>query len=198
MIHKRVAIYARISSATQDYERQIAELTKFASDRKYEIIGIFKEIKQGKARLKEREKVLELAKKKEIDAILVSELFRWGRSSTDLILTLEQLYNWKVGLICYNGYEFDFNSSQGKLFAGLLAILAEFERDLISERVKSGLALAKSKGKKLGRPQGTCSKQKKLKTKILSLRSEGKSYREIAKYLNCSVNTVKSVINPTL
>jgi hypothetical protein len=85
----------------------------------------------------ERKKSLALAQAREIDVILVTELTRWGRSMLDLFHTLQDLQSWDVSLVAQTGLQFDLRSSaQGKLIASLMAALAEFERDLLRERVR--------------------------------------------------------------
>jgi DNA invertase Pin-like site-specific DNA recombinase len=107
---------------------------------------------------------------------------------------MQLLQSWGVSLIAQNGFQFDLTTPHGKLIAQLLASLAEFERDLIRERVKSGISLAKSRGRSIGRRAGQCPQQEKLKSKILSLKREGRSIRAIAKDLNCSPGTVQKVL----
>ena len=102
----------------------------------------------------ERAKVLALARAHEIDAILVTELSRWGRSTQDLVQTLDDLHGWKVSVLAQTGLSFDLSTASGKLMRTIMAGLAEFERDLIRERVKSGLASARARGVKLGRQAG--------------------------------------------
>ena len=87
-----------------------------------------------------RHRVLQLAQVRRIDAVLVTELSRWGRSTQDLLDTLYQLAGWKVSLAAINGMTFELNTPHGRIMATLLAGIAQFERDLLSERVKSGLA----------------------------------------------------------
>lgn len=192
----RVAIYARVSTNDQNCDRQIRDLTDYAQRCDYEVVGIYKETGSGKKNdRKERAKVIDLARARKIDAILVTELTRWGRSTSDLLETMQLLKSWNVSLIAQNGFQFDLSTPHGKLIAQLLASLAEFERDLICERVKSGLSLAKARGKRLGRAAGTCPQQQKLRNKILSLRDEGMSIRRIATNLDCSPGTVQKVLN---
>ena len=94
----------------------------------------------------ERKKVLALAQARDIDAILVTELTRWGRSMLDLFHTLQDLQAWNVSLVAQTGLQFDLRSAQGKLIASLMSALAEFERDLLRERVRSGIAAARKRG----------------------------------------------------
>ncbi len=99
----------------------------------------------------ERAKVLKLARAHEIDAVLVTELSRWGRSTQDLVQTLDDLHGWKVSVLAQTDLSFDLSTASGKLMRTIMAGLAEFERDFIRERVKSGLAAARARGVKLGR-----------------------------------------------
>lgn len=133
----RAAIYCRVSTADQSCERQEFDLRAFAGRAGYDVVGIFKETGSGtKLDRAERKKVLALAQSRQIDAILVTELSRWGRSTLDLLNTLRELENWKVSVIAMNGMAFDLSSPYGRMLATFLSGIAEFERDLISERVK--------------------------------------------------------------
>ena len=146
---QRAAIYARVSTADQSCERQVAELTAFASRTGHEVAGIFRETASGtRNNRRERGRIMELAQARKIDAILVTELSRWGRSTQDLLDTLHRLAGWKVSVIAMNGMTFELDTPHGRMMATMLAGIARFERDLISERVKSGLAAAKARGKK--------------------------------------------------
>lgn len=191
----RTVIYSRVSTADQSCERQEQELVKYARRAGHEILDTFRETESGaKNNRKERNKVLALAQSRKIDAVLVSELSRWGRSTVDLLNTLSQLDSWNVSLIAMNGMTFDLSTSHGRMMATFLAGIAEFERDLISERVKSGLAAAKRRGKKLGRQQGQRPKSDRLTPQVLRFRYEGRSYRWIAKDLKISKNTVMAIV----
>ena len=151
----RIAIYARVSTADQDCDRQVRELRAFARRLGAKVVGIFKETASGsKNDRTERKKVLALAQARQIDAVLVSELSRWGRSLLDLIETLQALQSWKVSMLAVSGLQLDLSTPHGKLLAGVLASLAEFERDLLRERVKSGLAAAPARGRVIGRQKG--------------------------------------------
>ncbi|MFS8368593.1 recombinase family protein, partial [Acetobacter oryzifermentans] len=121
-------------------------------------------------------------------------LSRWGRSTIDLISTLQELESYRVSLIAITGMTFDLATPHGRMLATVLAGIAEFERDLISERVKSGLAAARARGKVLGRQKGERPKSDRLAPKVLALVAEKRSYRWIARDLGISKNTVAAIV----
>jgi putative DNA-invertase from lambdoid prophage Rac len=142
----QVAIYCRVSTDDQSCERQERDLRAFAKRAGHKIVATFRETASGADNARpERAKVLALAQAHDIDAILVTELSRWGRSTQDLVQTLDDLHGWKVSVLAQTGLSFDLSTSSGKLMRTIMAGLAEFERDLIRERVKSGLASARAR-----------------------------------------------------
>ena len=148
-INRRVALYCRISTSEQSAERQEYDLKAFAERSGYEVIAVFTEVASGaKNDRPERAKVMQLARDRKIDAILVTELTRWGRSTTDLLSTIQELADWKISLIAQSGkLDFDLTTASGKLMLTLMAALSEFERGLLTERVNSGLAAARKRAK---------------------------------------------------
>lgn len=192
---QKVAIYCRVSTNDQSCQRQERELKTYARKSGWNLVGVWKETASGtKDNRKERQAILALAQARQINIILVTELTRWGRSTIDLIHTLQQLQSWNVSLIAQSGLQFDLKTSQGKLIASIMASLAEFERDLIRERVKSGLAAAKARGKKLGRQPGQRIKSDRLSPKVIGLVENGLSYRSIASQLKISKTTVTDIV----
>jgi putative DNA-invertase from lambdoid prophage Rac len=146
------ALYCRVSTADQTCARQERDLRAFAKKAGYKVVGVWKETASGaKQERAERKKVLALAQARKVDVILVTELTRWGRSMLDLFHTLQDPQAWGVSLVAQTGLQFDLHRAQGKLFASLMAALAEFERDLPCERVRSGIAPARKRGVELGR-----------------------------------------------
>jgi putative DNA-invertase from lambdoid prophage Rac len=142
--------------------------------------AVFKETESGaKNDRAERKHVMALAQARKIDAILVTELSRWGRSTQDLVQTLDDLHSWKVSVFAQTGLSFDLGTAGGKLMRTIKAGLAEFERDLIRERVKSGLAATRARGVVLGRQVGQRPSDKKAK-RVLAMHLDGLSYRLIA------------------
>ena len=167
---QRVALYCRVSTADQSCARQERDLIAFAGRADYEVVGTFKETGSGmKLERVERRKVMALAQARHIDAVLVTELSRWGRSTTDLLATLKELETRRVSLIALNGMAFDLATPHGRMIATVLAGIAEFERDLSQERIRSGIAAAKARGKRLGRQPGQRPKSDRLAPKVLGL-----------------------------
>jgi putative DNA-invertase from lambdoid prophage Rac len=169
-------------------------LEAFADRAGYEVVATFTETASGTRNdRQERAKVMAMAQARKIDAVLVTELTRWGRSTIDLLSTLQELHNQRVSVIAQTGNQFDLDSAQGKMIAGLLSVLSQFERDLISERTRSGLALAVARGKKLGRQEGQ-NPSDKYARKVLKFVAAGKSYRWIAEELHISPTTVMMIV----
>ncbi|MEW8000904.1 MAG: recombinase family protein [Candidatus Thiodiazotropha endolucinida] len=192
---QRAAIYCRVSTADQSCDRQAKDLRAFAKRGDYQVIKVFKETGSGtKLDRAERKKIMALAQARKIDCVLVTELSRWGRSTIDLLGTLRELESWKVSVIAMSGMTFDLSTPHGRMMATFLSGIAEFERDLISERVKSGLAAAKARGRKLGRQPGQRPKSDRLTPKVVALVDEGRSYRWIARDLGISKNTVMDIV----
>ena len=189
---QHVALYTRVSTSDQSCERQIAELAAYAARSGFEIVATVKETASGaKNDRTERKKVMDLARKRLINMVLVTELSRWGRSTTDLRTTIEDLANQQVAVRALNGPDMDISTAQGKLMVNLLAAISEFERDLLQERIKSGIAHARSKGTKSGRAIGrpTFNRTERVKH-LLNL---GRSVRNVAAELSISKTTVMKI-----
>ncbi len=137
---------------------------------------------------------MELAQARKIDAVLVTEMTRWGRSTQDLMDTLGQLASWDVSLIAQTGLTFDLSTPQGKLITNLMASLAEFEHDLLRERVRSGVTAAKARGQTFGRRHGYQPSDKQAPKVVELSEVEGLSQREIAGKLGLSKTTVNEIL----
>jgi len=112
----------------------------------------------------------------------------------DLLDTLRDLEARRVSVIALSGITFDLASAAGRMMATVLADIAEFERDLLRERVRSGLAAAKARGEILGRRPGERPKSDRLASKVPALVAQGRSYRLIGRELGLSKNTVSAVV----
>ncbi|MBK9618867.1 MAG: recombinase family protein [Candidatus Obscuribacter sp.] len=191
----RAVIYARVSTKDQDCRRQIEDLKRFAERAGYEVIATLEEKASGvKNDRAERAKIIRMAQARLIDVVLVTELSRWGRSTQDLIATLQDLQARSVSLVAANSMQMDLSTPSGKLMATLLAGIAEFERELIQERVRSGIQSAKARGKKIGRQAGDNYKSGKKEIRIEELHRAGKSIREIAALTGLGKSTVADTI----
>jgi len=148
-----------------------------------------REVGSGAARREAREKVLEAARRREIDVVLVWRLDRWGRSVTDLLATLQELEHLGVGFVSLTE-ALDLTTPAGRAMAGLLAIFAEFEREILRERTRAGLAQARLNGKRLGRPE-TAGLQA---AEIRKLYRAGASKSEIARRLQIGRTSVRRIL----
>jgi putative DNA-invertase from lambdoid prophage Rac len=148
----RVGLYARVS--TQDQQTlpmQNRAMREYAARRGWTIAMQVKEVGSGAAQRQRREELLEAARRREIDVVVVWRLDRWGRSVTDLLATLQELEHLSVGFVSLTE-ALDLTTPAGRAMAALLAVFAEFEREILSERVRAGLAHARQNGRRLGRP----------------------------------------------
>jgi len=194
-----VAIYCRVSTSDQDNDRQERDLRAYAERAHFEVVAVFRETLSGIRKAKgkqpeERKRAMALAQARNIDAVLVTELTRWGRSTQDLMDTLGQLAGWDVSLIAQTGLTFDLSTPQGKLIANLMASLAEFEHDLLRERVRSGIAAAKARGQTFGRKPGYRPSDRHAPEVVSLSRTENLSQREIAQRLGISKTTVNGIL----
>src|SRR5512142_2254778 len=146
-----VGLYARVSTNDQQtLAMQNRAMREYAARRGWTIALQVREVNSGAARRKAREKLLEAARRREIDVVLVWRLDRWGRSVTDLLATLQELEHLGVGFVSLTE-ALDLTTPAGRAMAGLLAIFAEFEREILRERTRAGVAQARLNGKRLGR-----------------------------------------------
>jgi putative DNA-invertase from lambdoid prophage Rac len=148
----RAGLYARVSTNDQQtIPLQIRALQEYAARRNWTIALQVKAVGSGASQRQLREKLLEAARRREIDVVLVWRLDRWGRSVADLLATLQELDHLGVGFVSFTE-ALDLTTPAGRAMAALLAVFAEFEREILRERVRAGLAHARQNGKRLGRP----------------------------------------------
>jgi len=189
----KVAIYARISKHDQQtLPIQVKQLRAYAKRRSWVVSLVVKDTGSGAKERDQREELLDRARRREIDIILVWKLDRWGRSVTDLLATLQELTEIGVGFVSLTE-AFDLTTPSGRAMAGLLAVFAEFERDLLRERVKAGIELAKERGTRIGRPTTAKSKA----SEVQKLASKKISKSEIARRLNIGRTSVRRILNDT-
>lgn len=148
----RAGLYARVSTTDQQtLAMQMRALREYVGRRGWTVVIQVREIGSGAVERKAREQLMEAARRREIDVVLVWRLDRWGRSVTDLLVTLQELEHLSVGFVSLTE-ALDLTTPAGRAMAGLLAIFAEFEREILRERTRAGLVQARLNGKRLGRP----------------------------------------------
>jgi len=187
----RAGIYARVSTNDQQtIPLQIRALREYAVRRGWTITLQVKEVGSGASAERQlRENLLEAARRREIDVVLVWRLDRWGRSVADLLATLQELEHLGVGFVSVTE-ALDLTTPAGRAMAGLLAVFAEFEREILRERVRAGLAHARRNGKKLGRPATAARHASEIRT----LHGAGVSKSEIARRLEIGRTSVRRIL----
>lgn len=187
----RVGLYARVSTHDQQtIPLQIRAMREYAARRGWTIAVQIKEIGSGASQRERREKLLESARRRDIDVVLVWRLDRWGRSVTDLLATLQELEHLGIGFVSLTE-ALDLTTPAGRAMAGLLAVFAEFEREILRERVRAGLAQARQNGKQLGRPVTAARKA----DNVRKLYRAGASKAEIARRLEIGRTSVRRILN---
>jgi len=188
----RVGLYARVSTHDQQtLPLQIRAMREYAFKRGWPIVAQIKEIGSGAAQRELREALIAAARRREIDVVLVWRLDRWGRSVADLVSTLQELQHLGVGFVSLTE-ALDLTTPVGRAMAGLLAVFAEFEREILRERVRAGLVHARRNGKRLGRPPSVV--HKAIETR--KLYRQGISKSEIARRLRISRTSVRRLLAP--
>lgn len=187
----KAALYARVSkSEQQTLPMQIKEMTSYAQKRGWKIEKQVAEIGSGAKERKKREELLKEARRRSVDVIVVWKLDRWGRSLPDLVNSLQELNELGVGFVSLTE-ALDLTSPIGRAMAGLLSVFAEFERDILKERIKAGIVQARSKGKPHGRPKTAALKAEEVK----NLFAKGFSKSEIARRLKIGRTSVIRILS---
>src|SRR6266852_2901173 len=186
----RAGIYARVSTNDQQtIPLQIRALREYVARRGWTIALQVKEVGSGASERQLREKMLEAARRREIDVVLVWHLDRWGRSVADLLATLQELEHLGVGFVSLTE-ALDLTTPAGRAMAGLLAMFAELERGIVRERVRAGLAHARENGKRLGRPATAAVHA----AEIRKLHRAGVSKSEIARRVRIGRTSVRRIL----
>jgi putative DNA-invertase from lambdoid prophage Rac len=186
----RAGLYARVSTNDQQtLPMQNRALRDYAARRGWVIVMQVKEVGSGATQRPMREQLIDAARRREIDVVLVWRLDRWGRSVTDLLATLQELEHLGVGFVSLTE-ALDLTTPAGRAMAGLLAVFAAFEREILGERVRAGLAHARANGKRLGRPL-TAALQS---DQVHKLRRADLSKSEIARQLNIGRTSVRRIL----
>jgi DNA invertase Pin-like site-specific DNA recombinase len=165
-------------------------MREYAVRRGWTIAMQVKEVGSGASERQMRAKLIEAARRREIDVVLVWRLDRWGRSVTDLLATLQELEYLRVGFVSLTE-ALDLTTPAGRAMAAMLAVFAEFEREVLRERVRAGLAHARQNGKTLGRPLTAGLNA----DKVHKLYRSGFSKSAIARQLDIGRTSVRRILN---
>lgn len=186
----KAAIYARVSTGDQNCEMQLRDLRAMAEHRGFEIASEYIDngVSGSKASRPELDRMLKDARKHRFSILLVWRLDRLGRSLVNLITLLEQLQGCGVCLASYSE-NLDFSTPTGRLMFQLVSAFAEFERASIVERVKAGIANARAKGVRLGRPSNRVTAEQ-----IAAKLAEGKNHAAVAAELGISRSSVFGIL----
>jgi len=197
----RAAIYARVSTGDQNCHLQLTELRQYCAARCWDVYGEYVDTISGtKSSRPGRDKLMNNVRARRVDVVLVWKLDRWGRSLADSVITMQELASAGVRFICTTqGLDTDDSNPMGRAMLGMLQVFAQFERDMINERVNAGVkryqiehaaGRARSKSGKnlpIGRPKSIFRVDEALR-----MRGEGLSWRKIAKQLGVPESTVRS------
>jgi DNA invertase Pin-like site-specific DNA recombinase len=186
----RVGLYARVSTEDQNtLVMQNRAMREYAARRGWTVVMQVREVNSGAVRRQAREKLLEAARRREIDGVLVWRLDRWGRSVTDLLATLQELDHLGVGFVSLTE-ALDLTTPAGRAMAAMLAVFAAFEREVLQERTRAGMAHARQNGKRLGRPATAAAHN----AEIRKLHRAGVSKSEIARRLQIGRTSVRRIL----
>jgi DNA invertase Pin-like site-specific DNA recombinase len=186
----RVALYARVSTHDQQtLPLQIRTMREYAAKRNWTIVAQTKEVGSGASQREQRETLIAAARRREIDVVLVWRLDRWGRSVADLVSTLQELQHLGVGFVSLTE-ALDLTTPAGRAMAGLLAVFAEFEHEILRERVRAGLDHARQQGKRLGPPPSVVHKAAEAR----KLHQQRSSKSEIARKLEIGRTSVRRLL----
>lgn len=183
----KVVLYTRVSTRDQNVDTQLQPLRTYSTGRGLEVLAECVDV--GVSGRKEKrpglDQVMALARARAVDAVIVAAFDRFARSLSHLIRALEEFDHLGIGFISLRE-QLDLGSPTGRLSFAVIGAMAEFERELIRERIRAGLARARSQGKRLGRPPTVYHRDQ-----VLPLHQAGRSQRAIAKELGISRRAVQ-------
>ena len=187
----RSAIYCRVSTEKQTTDNQNIELQQVAERMGWDVKIVYSDTISGAtSKRPELDKLMQSVMRKEVDVVMCWDISRLGRSLQHLVQLLADVHSKGVDLYIHQ-QNIDTTTPSGKMMFQMCGAFAEFERELIRERVNAGLDRARKQGKVLGRPKLPPIKVRK----VQELRQQGMSYKKIAKQTGVSVGKVHQVIN---
>jgi DNA invertase Pin-like site-specific DNA recombinase len=192
----RVALYARVSTDKQSTENQLRELRDAAERLGWNVVGEFVDRGiSGAKGPKDRPQLAALLRgvaRRDFDVVASWSVDRLGRSLIDLVGLLQELHATGVDLYLHQ-QGVNTTTPAGRALFGMMGVFAEFERGMIQERVRAGLARAKAKGTKSGNPIGRPAVGAKMEDRIRALRADGLGMLKVAKLVGCGVSVVQRV-----
>ena len=191
---KRVAIYVRVSTKEQSVDMQLNDLERYSKERRLSVFKVYQD--NGVSGTKETRPALSSlmddARKRKFDVVLVWRFDRFARSTKHLVNALYEFRNLSIDFISYQE-NIDTSSPLGEAIFTIISAMATLERDIIAERVRGGLRKARANGKRLGRPKNGVDTDK-----VIEYRKQNKSIRQIANELNLSKGAVQRTLEMCL
>jgi len=190
----RVAIYCRVSTLHQDAGLQLRDLREFCAARSWSVAGEYVDagVSGAKDRRPELDRLMRDAGRRAFDAVLVWKLDRFARSLKHMVCALSEFESLGVSFVSLKD-NLDLTTASGRLTFGIIAVMAEFERSLIQERVRAGLRNARANGKVLGRPRVAADG-----AAVRDLRAAGRSWSEVSAITGLSVGTAHRAFHKPL
>ena len=184
----RMGIYARVSTKDQSCEMQLRDLRAYCAARGFDPVREYVDVGQSGAKVSRPElnKLMDDARKRQFDAIVVWRFDRFARSTKHLLLALEEFRSLGIQFISYSE-NVDTSTPLGQAMFVIVSAVAQLERDLIRERVTAGIRNARANGKTLGRPRSRVHREQ-----IVELKAQGQSLRQIAAKLGVGYGTVRA------
>jgi DNA invertase Pin-like site-specific DNA recombinase len=184
----RIGIYARVSTKDQSCELQVRDLRAYCAARGFDLVREYVDVGQSGAKdsRPQLNLLMDDARKRQFDAIIVWRFDRFARSTNHLLTALEEFRSLEIQFISYQE-NVDTSTPLGQALFTIVSAVAQLERELIRERVSAGIRNARANGKKLGRPKSLVDSER-----VLQLREQGHSLQEIATTLGIGYGTVRS------
>ena len=198
MTVKKVAVYVRVSTKDQSVDMQLNDLERYSKERDLNVFKVYQDngVSGTKETRPELGELMNDAKKRKFDTVLVWRFDRFARSTKHLVTALYEFRNLGIDFISYQE-NIDTSSPLGEAIFTIISAMSKLERDIIAERVKGGLRKARASGKRLGRPETGVDANK-----LAEYKEQGKSIREIAKEMGLSrgkvERTLKQGVSKTL
>ena len=191
-MHKRAAIYVRVSTDRQTVENQLRELRQIAERRGWEVVKEYDDAgisgSKGRNDRPGLDEMLKDAQRRRFDVVMAWAIDRLGRSLIDLLGTIQQLETCGVDLYL-DQQAIDTTTPTGRLMFQITGAFAEFERSMIRQRIRAGLRRAVEAGKQLGRPKINSALEKRIQSQLRA----GKGMLAIAKALGVGTGTVQRI-----